>query len=274
MKFSPSLIKNWMRCSLQAKFRYIDDIPEKPSAAAYFGTAVHGSLELLNGGASEEEVKEYFKKNWEEYSQEPDLTFPYRTSIEGYRDKGLEMLDKFLESRDWSADSVLAMEKRFCVPIGRHELSGIIDVLYVDDGKYKLKVGDYKTGYRPNKNNLHLDIQFTSYMYAVSRKEFWVGVPGSDKYTGFENGEELYEQYKDYEKVGVWFDLRNAKEYPVGPRGQTDIVRLYRCLDEIEKAMEKQVFVPNISGDTCKFCSYQDICPVYLSEEEIGKELA
>jgi CRISPR/Cas system-associated exonuclease Cas4 (RecB family) len=108
----------------------------------------------------------------------------------------------------------------------------------------------------------------SAYTYAVQQKQFWCGYePEKEKYKGFANGEELYEQYKDHEIVGVWYDLRNAKEYPVGARSQQDYDRMLFCLDQIAKAVELDVYVPDISGDTCGICSYSDICPIYSPPE-------
>ena len=266
------MIRTWMKCQQQAQFRYVLGLPEKgKNGAAEFGSAVHLALENYNEFGVEEDAKQVFRDYWETVVSDPEVELPPRTTFASYREKGLKMLEDYFESRQWSTDKVIAQEIRFHVPIGRHSISGIIDMLSI--GPDYVKVTDYKTGYRPNSNNLELDIQFTSYMYAVSRPEFWMGVEGSDKYVGFPNGEELYEKYKDFHKIGIWLDLRNAKEYDVGPRGTADLVRLYRCLDSIEKAMEAEVFVPNISGDTCKFCSFQEECPSYLNPEQLGKDL-
>lgn len=273
MKFSASMIKSWMQCQQQAKFGYIDKLPQKQNAAAEFGTAVHLALEQYNKGMTIEEAKDVFADYWVHVTQDPELIWPARTSFGSYREKGLKMLDEHHESRKWATDTLIAQEMRFCVPIGRHELSGIIDAIYVDEATRTLNVCDYKSGYRPNSENLHLNIQFTSYIWAVSQREFWVGIDGSDKYVGFSNGEELFEKYEDYRKSGFWLDLRNAKSYSVGPRGTVDIVRLYRCLDAIEEAITAGVFVPNISGDSCRICSFQDECTAYLSSEQSGKDL-
>ena len=272
MKFSPSMIKTWMRCQQQAAFAYIDNIPDdRVNAAAEYGTAVHLALETFNNNEDADEALEVFRQAWDSADHQK-MEYPPRTSFGQYRDKGVKMVEAYIESRQMAPDDIIATEYRFCVPIGRHELSGIVDALTVD-GDDHLKIVDYKTGYRPNADNLHLDIQFTGYFYAAHRKEFWTGIEGSDKYVGLPNGEELFEKYRDAKKSAVWFDTRNTREYDVGPRGTADVVRLYRCLDAIEAAIEAGVFVPNISGDTCKFCSYQDICPVYLSEDQVGKHL-
>lgn len=273
MKFSPSMIKKWMKCQQQAAFSYVDKIPDdRVSAAAEYGSMVHLALEAFNNNEDPDEAMAVFRDGWDNADHQ-EMEYPPRTSFGQYRDKGIKMVEAYIESRQWASDDIIATEHRFCVPIGKHELSGIVDALTVDEAVRQLKIVDYKTGYRPNADNLHLDIQFTGYFYAVHRKEFWTGVEGSDRYVGFPNGEELFEKYRDYNKSAIWFDTRNTKEYDVGPRGTADIVRLYRCLDSIEAAIEAGVFVPNISGDTCKWCSYQEICPVYLTEDQVGKHL-
>lgn len=275
MKFSPSLVKTWMRCPLQAKFRYVDGIPDDSrSGPAEFGTAVHAALEHYNQHGSKGAAEELFERLWEEVIADPEVDMPPRTSFASYRDKGLKMIAEYVESRKWATDVVIAYEHRYCVPFGDHELSGIVDMLSVDEGNRTVNVVDYKTGKKPNTDNLNLDIQFTAYLYATTCREFWTGVDGSDKYVGLPNGDKLYEKYKDFEKVGFWLDLRNAKSYNVGQRGEADLVRLYRCLDQIEKAMELEVFVPDISGDTCKYCAYQEQCPSYLMPDQTGKDLA
>lgn len=610
MKFSPSMIRTWMKCGLQAKFNYIDQIPQQQNAAASLGSAVHLALENYNENGDELAAIELFKDAWDrpaEYGIEPEI-WPARTSFGSYREKGIKMLEEYFENYRWSSTATLAQELRFCVPFGKHELSGIVDQLSVDLAAKEIKVIDYKglalsteiptpsgwttiekisvgdqvigsdglpcnvvgksslrhrdcyslifddgttviaddehlwsvdrwdqtlghynnvlstvelldkvfdpvtgrrnlrianaspiklpeadlaidpyilglwlgdgttkaaeitahpddvveyrerlegqgfrlgkpriyssatvpvytihglrsllvsegllrnkhvpdnylrgsldqrldllrglmdsdgsyntqrnqavfvttnnklahavhelvvslgwranvwtgkssgpngfigtqikvsfvpfefnpfhlkrkaelvrmrgttvsrrrlikaiekidpvptqciavdsadhtflctrnmlvthnSGYRPAIEGLHLDIQFTSYIYAASRKEFWTGVPGSDKYVGLPNGAELYEKYKDFDIIGIWLDLRNSKSYDVGPRGHTDIIRLYRCCDEIERAIEHEVFVPSISGDSCRVCSYKDICPAYVFPEDSGKDL-
>lgn len=616
MKFSPSMIRTWMKCGLQAKFNYIDQIPQQQNAAASLGSAVHLALESYNESGDEIAAIELFKDAWDrpaKYDIEPEI-WPARTSFGSYREKGIKMLEEYFENYRWSSDNTLAQELRFCVPFGKHELSGIVDQLSVDLAARTIKVIDYKSGYRPAIEGLHLDVQFcadeeteilskrgwlsydrlvqgedvltlntftgmaewqpadsvhvfnainqklisfegkahsslttanhrwpvkhyvssakgwriedrfvesrdltgsdriicaapvdnlptekkhadelveiiawfwteghnirggsislaqsesknpdcvkriresletlygpprsslrngkqslsypawreakdadcsrfylnrfasteikaylsdpdnkvvssqfiseltesqlklfidvsfladghekpeyriitqsikerldplqmacslvgirtslrsmvikgngpyagrefwglslkpkrpffvttknlksekeytgsvwcpttqnetwyarrrghvyftgnTSYIYAASRKEFWTGVPGSDKYVGLQNGAELYEKYKDFDIIGIWLDLRNSKSYDVGPRGHTDIVRLYRCCDEIERAIEHEVFVPSISGDSCRVCSYKEICPAYVFPEDSGKDL-
>lgn len=279
MKTSPSTIKTWMQCGLQAKFKYIDRLPDKQHASALLGSILHLVIEQEHDDV--DAAVSQFVSLWDNPLDAgfdpPDIWSP-RTSHDTLRDKGCYILRTFFEAQKDFADEVLAKELRFCVPFGSHSLSGIIDALYVNDETQTLRVVDWKSGYRPNKEGLYLNIQFTTYLYAVSRPELWMGAASDDpnnpnKYSGLENGESLFKKYRGYKKIGQWFDLRNGKAYDVGPRGSTDLVRLHRCLDQIEAAMERQVFVPDISGDTCRICSYQEQCTVYLDSEQTNKGL-
>lgn len=271
MKFSASMIKTWMNCGLQAKFSYIDELPQLQNAAASFGSCVHSALENYNKGDDIEEVVNHFVYYWDnphELGVEPE-TWPKRTSHAGYREKGINMLYEYHENLQWSSREILGTEYRFCVPFGDHELSGIVDLLEVPNNKPILKIVDYKTGRRPNYDNLYLDIQFTAYSFASTKKEFWTG-NGEEKYPGFPNGEELFEKFKDYERHAIWYDLQNNKEYDCGPRDDKDFMRLYRCCEQIARAVEYEVFVPSINGNSCMWCSYTDICPAYIPVHESG----
>jgi CRISPR/Cas system-associated exonuclease Cas4 (RecB family) len=273
VKFSPSLIKTYMSCSLKAKFNYIDKVPQLQNAAASFGTAVHLALELYNETQDLEAAERCFLYAWdnpEEFDISPQYYFP-RTSYGDYRERGIKFIRNYVESYKWVKRDIIATEHRFCVDVadGRHQLSGVVDILETEVGSKQLKIVDLKTGVRPNANNLHFDLQFCAYILAAQQKQFWCGYePEIDKYKGFENGEELWEKYKDYEMIGVWYDLRNAKEYPVGPRTELDYKKLFYCMDAIEKTIELETFIPDISGDSCGICSYQDICPLWETEVE------
>ena len=85
MKFSASLISRWMTCPLQAKFSYVDDLPQLNNAAATYGTCVHAALEKYNMNGDVENAIEWFLYYWEnpeELDSVPDV-WPKRTSYAG-----------------------------------------------------------------------------------------------------------------------------------------------------------------------------------------------
>lgn len=270
MRFSPSRLKTWGKCQQQAKFAYIDKIPQKQNAAASYGSAVHLALELYNLSGDMEAAIRTFLYAWdhpEEFGIKPDI-WPPRTNFSSYRERGVAVLREYEEIHKWSERTFIASELNFCVKFRDHEFTGIVDSLEYDPKTDTVIIRDYKSGFRPNGDNLRMDIQFSIYMYASTQPEFWMGNDTNlERYKGVENGEELYEKYRDSERSGIWYDLRNNKEYNVGPRTIRDYDRLELLCNSVERAYEKEVFVPSISGDTCRICSYQDICPAYLSEE-------
>jgi CRISPR/Cas system-associated exonuclease Cas4 (RecB family) len=265
------MINTWMRCPLQARFSYVDDIPQLQNAAASFGNCVHAAIEHFNKNGNAQEAEEFFLYYWDNphvLKVVPDI-WPKKTSFAGYREKGVQMVRDYVEHVKWSKREVIAVEHKFKIPFGKHELSGIIDVLEYTNGV--LKIVDLKSGYRPTYEKLYLNIQFTGYWLATMKEEFWIG--NGENYPGLPDGEKLYQKYKDSERQAIWFDLKNCREYNVGRRDDIDFMRLYRCCNEIEKAIENDVYVPNISGETCSFCSYTEICPTYISELDTGKAM-
>lgn len=103
----------------------------------------------------------------------------------------------------------------------------------------------------------------TVYYFASLQPEFWLGYD-DDRYKGMPNGLELWEEFKDSPRKVVWYHLLDNKEINAGPRNEDDFGRLYRCIDEIAKAIEAGIYVPNISGSSCIWCDYTDICPVMI----------
>lgn len=143
------------------------------------------------------------------------------------------------------------------------------DGLYVTDDYI---VTHNTAGKRPTYDTLHMNSQFTTYDYASRQKEFWLGTGGDPDDHWFcppmENGEELWERFKDQDRRAIWWHLRQGKPIYVGPRDDADYMRLYRCCEEIEKAMERDVFIPSIGAESCLWCDFSDICPLYIPNAE------
>jgi CRISPR/Cas system-associated exonuclease Cas4 (RecB family) len=271
VKVNASLLKKWMSCPLQVKFSEIEKRPEQQNAKASFGTIVHDALEFYNICGDLEETKKRFLIHWanpDMLGVAPDV-WPKGSSFGGLRKTGLEVLERYHEKNKWEKRTILATEFRFCVPIGEHELSGIVDLIEVkknSKGKDCIRLIDFKShSKKPNLFTLKMDIQFTSYVLASLQPEFWMGHDSDrDKYAGFENGEELYYQYRNTERHPIWYHLLDNKEIAAGHRDDNDFMRLYRLITEIEKAVNNDVYVPSISADSCTWCPYTDICKVMI----------
>lgn len=219
----------------------------------------------MNKGMSLGDAKAYLLERLQ--SEQPDY-WNRRTTLSAYLEKGPAMLEGYAEYQRFNPADVIASEYRFMVDIGEHQISGIVDLIELPHDHSCLKLVDLKTGRRPIFDTLYLDIQFLIYYWASTRKEFWTGYPGQeDKYHGIENGEELYEYFSNIPRESYWFDLKSSESIYTGDKTGRDFGRLYRIIEQVARAVEYDVYVPTLNGDTCPYCDFQDICPVYFDND-------
>jgi len=273
-RISASKMSTFMTCPLQAKFQYLDKLPRKQHASASFGTCVHHALDFYNNtGDLNRSVNEFLDvwENPEKLGVTPE-TWPKGGTYGGMRQRGIEMLRGYHDGLKWDTREVLATEHKFLVPLGEFEVTGFVDLLELRKnkrGKSEIRVVDYKTNKKqPFLNSLHLNIQFTTYAYAAEQPEFWLG-NGPD-FPAMENGAYYWEMYKDLPRRPIWYQLETQKEMDAGLRDDQDYMRLYRVCKEMAKAVKYDVFIPQISGDSCVFCPYTEPCgiPIPVPEEE------
>lgn len=266
MRFSASRIKLWMDCSQAAYYRYHEHHPTEQSGAASFGTVIHHVLELqAQGGWTEEALVKRFEELWYEpglLGVEPDY-YHQRTSWSEYRALGVEVIKSYCRQYRLEDREVIATEYPFLVRMGKHELTGFVDLLEVRKnyrGKKTLQIVDLKTASKqPTKAQLAMDVQFSVYCYASLQKEFWVGVEGNPDFPGLPDGEELYGRFLDMPRRAIWRHLRTQKDIDAGDRTDEDFERLHLVLNEIEKADVAGVHVPRV-GEACGLCDYSSIC--------------
>lgn len=265
------MLSTWMGCPLQARFRYLDKLPDEANAYSAFGSCVHHALDHYNTHGDVDLAVRVFEEVWDDPAL-IDRAFEYwppYTSFATMLNRGREMIREYHDKQKWEERLVIASEHKFNVPFGDHRLSGIVDLLEMKKsgrGKSTLKIVDYKTNSKaPNRTELKLNIQFTAYQWASLQPEFWLG---DEEGPGMPNGENLWDKLKDSPRRTFWYQLSQNKEIPCGERDTKDFMRLYRAITEVAKAWEAQIFVPNISGSTCIYCPYTDPCGVPVPQEE------
>lgn len=268
MRVRQSFLKRWGSCPLQGYFAEVLALPGKQGSKAAFGSCIHSALEMFNKGSEIEDAIKHFLEAWESPSvinlPEIDVWNKYNT-YGGLRQKGIDILRGYHERMSQEQRTVVAAEHRFLVPFGRHEITGTVDLLSVRQnhrGKQLLAIEDYKTNTkRPTVAELALNVQFTAYIYATLQPEFWFGDGG--EFLPVPNAEWWWEMTQDLPRRGLWIHLwDNAKELDAGGRDDEEFGRLYRLINEIERALEHKVFVPQI-GDACTWCDFaSDPCPV------------
>jgi RecB family exonuclease len=270
MRFSASRLRAWMECQLAAKYRYEDNLPRKANAKMVFGTVIHACLQhYYESRGNWDEADKMFRRIWSDPAKAgyPIDYWPKHTSFGSLMGKGRDILRAVHDGHRWQDFTVLGTEIPFLVPIGEHELTGYIDLLGIErsgTGKELLKIIDFKTASKPPTfAQLALDVQFTSYAYAVSQHEFWVGVDGDAKFAGIDNGEWLWQTVSTMKRRCIWWGLWSAKQIDAGPRTEKDFQRLYRVMTEIEKSINAGVAVPKI-GEACDWCDYQEPCALEI----------
>ena len=259
-----------MNCSLQVKFseQYPED--RQQNAAASFGTCIHHALELYNRGASCEDAVNEFLRVWDDPTvlDVTPTSWPKYSSFGAYRMLGVEIIQNVHEKLLWEHREVVACEHNFTVPFGEFYLTGTVDLIEKRQnasGKTVLRIVDYKTNKKqPTLISLQNNIQFSTYIYASLQPEFWDSLGGLPS----------FEFYQNVPRRGIWYHLNNSKEIDVGPRDQKDFERLYLACSNIKRAIDNDVFIPSINGDSCNFCSYKEQCGIRIPDlEEMENDL-
>ena len=273
MILSASRMKRWMACPLQQKLRDEYEVEERQHAKTSFGTVIHDALEFYNNSDGNlEEAQDRFVAHWHDPSllNLPPIdswTFGRGLNYGSLEGRGLQILAEYDEKQRWEDRIIVGTEIKFLVPFGDHFLRGFVDLIEIKadaKGQPTVRVIDFKSSSRkPTLNELKFDPQFTTYCYASEQPEFWMGNPEFDV-PGIPNGEQLWEDYQKYPRRPIWYHLWGNQELDAGKRNEYDYQRLYRLACAIDEAVEKDVYVPNISADSCNFCDYAEHCNVMI----------
>lgn len=156
---SPSRASDFMRCPLLYRFRVIDKLPEKPSAAATRGTLVHAVLERLFDHPAPERTapraKALIPGQWDRLLEsKPELTELFPQGDEGaglarWLSEAEALVDRWFTLED--PTRLEPVEREFFVETELDSglrLRGIIDRVDVAPTG-EVRIVDYKTGKAP-----------------------------------------------------------------------------------------------------------------------------
>lgn len=263
-------LKLWSKCPLMYKYQHIDQVPRLQSGSLTFGSVLHDVIMHMEIDGDLEAALVRFKELWcnpEQLGAEYRIDYYVRgTNWKKFLDQGPKIIKDWWSIISWETDLVLAREYEFDVPIGNgHTLHGTVDKLTVryhaKTDQWVLLISDYKTNRKtPTYEYLEEDLQFTAYAYASLQPEFWANLPGG-------RGMELMEQYKDYPRRGEWVALTSMKRMDAGERTQRHYNRLTMACDAMADSIDLRIFVPNISGESCRYCDFRKHCGLPEIEE-------
>lgn len=237
---SHSSISLYQECPQKYKFRYVDQVPEKPRHFFSFGRSVHSALEFFYGvktpvPPSVEELLKNYKEVWVQ---------------EGYRDasqeaeyfeEGKRILTAFHQKHAKDFRLPLFVEYGFDFQIEGVPVKGFVDrVDKLPDGR--LAVVDYKTGKKLATGRLESDAQLTMYQYAC------------ETLLGAEVGELIF------------YHLPTLKEHRASRRGTQLVDELKDRVVTTAEAITTEKFDPKPDEMVCRWCDYKPICPIFKDQ--------
>lgn len=270
---SPSRAADFKACPLLYRFRTIDRLPQRPSAAATRGTLVHAVLERLYdlpaAHRTLRRARELLPAEWGRLLEAepalkeilgelrdpptPEPTVPEPAASEPARETDEGLLERWLAGADRLLDSYFALEDPTRIsPIGRElmvefdlgdgpVLRGIIDRLdSTADGD--LRVVDYKTGVAPRE---------TYEAKALFQMKFYALV--------------LYRTHGVVPRQLRLIYLGDKDVLTYSPEaGELDrFERTLRAIwAAIQASIERKEFQPSPSR-LCRWCDYKALCPAW-----------
>lgn len=242
MKISYSAFSTYNQCPLQYKYGYVDRLPKKDSHHLYFGNLVHETLHFMLKDIHTKplpELVDFYNRNWQEA-----IFLENKEDPKIWKMKGENIVTNFHKKFDPKAQEVLVTEDYFRVPLGEHELSGIIDRLdRVTDntGNKILEVIDYKTGKVQSQKYIHDNVQLTFYYHAIRSR---------------------FPDIKDI-KLTLYFLEPAVRQSTL--RDENHVKRMSEQVYKTIEDIQKEKFEPRINN-LCPWCDYKEICPAYARE--------
>jgi putative RecB family exonuclease len=249
---SPSRATDFMTCPLLYRYRVIDRLPERPSAAATRGTVVHSVLEQLFDLPAVERTPQraaaLVDPVWARLlATEPELATlfaedPDGTALAEWLQSAGDLLDRYFELEDPQrlepAERELYVET--VLPSGL-ALRGYVDRLDVAPSG-EMRVVDYKTGKAPGVG-FEARAMFQMRFYALVLWRLYGRVPRLLQLLYLGSGEVL--RYSPDEA-----DLRATER---------KVLALWQA---ISRATERRDWRASPSR-MCEWCSHQAICPAF-----------
>lgn len=253
--FSHSKLESYESCKLKFKYQYIDRVKVEitDTIETYLGSRVHEALEKLyrdlrfEKNISLEDLLEYFNEKWKMNCADTVKIVSKNYSSENYRKMGERYIrDYFKRYQPFDMGRIIGIETQDRLPLdpeGKYTYHIRIDRL-MDMGEGFYEVHDYKTNNSlPAKDTVDKDRQLA--MYAL-----WVK-----------------NHFKDFKKVRlVWHFLAFDKELESFRSGEQLMALKTDVLKAIADIESTEEFPPEVTS-LCKWCRFQDICPMWKHEK-------
>lgn len=250
LTLSASQLATYDDCPLRYAYQYVLKARDEPGVHAGLGNLVHKVLQrFLDPDAEDppprtlEGLTEVAAQVWD------DGIARYRPQAEQARRDFVSMLASWWETEGAARPEVLAVERRFEIPVGPHRLAGFIDrVDRAADGS-GVRVIDYKTGKsEPRPGDVEEDLQLAIYHLAATRDPDLaaLGPPV-----------QLELHY-----------LRSMRTYAQPIRADHAARTEERVLQVAERILAEE-FEPSVHAN-CRTCSFHRLCPLQPEGRNVG----
>jgi hypothetical protein len=111
------------------------------------------------------------------------------------------------------------------------------------------------------KTQYHLqhNLQFTAYLWATTKPEFWLGWRGEEGF-GEARGAQLFERFAETPRRAFWINLKDLKVQDAGFRNEIHYRRFILAVNQVTASVTADIFPLTISGEACTYCEYRDVC--------------
>ncbi|MFH0799876.1 MAG: PD-(D/E)XK nuclease family protein [Pseudomonadota bacterium] len=247
--YSHSRLSTFENCRLRYKFAYIDKIRRgEDSIEAFLGQRFHDAMEKVYAERafwkpSASDLKDFFNELWDKNWGDHVFVTRSDRKPQDYREIGLKAIEGYHRRYvPFDEGRVLGTERRIEAALdetGDHRVMGYIDRLVeTEDGHFEIH--DYKTsGSLPDQKKLDSDRQLALYEIAV--RQSWPDVKTMD----------LVWHYVVFDK-----EMRSRRTPEQLDELKASTIGL---IDEVESAKE----YPPHETNLCRWCDYQNICPLF-----------
>ena len=261
--WSFSAINQYLRCPLQYYFERVLKLPQPTvSSGLVLGSAVHAALadyhsNLQRGTPTTiDKLQRVLLEYWTTRESERPIQYKAGENRVVQLAVGIGLLETYF--REPPPEGIIGVEQRLLVPLVNSSgdfletpLAAVVDLLTRDDGR--LKVREFKTSSRAYGGmEVETSLQATSYVNAV------------------------------WQTCGEWADV----EYNVliktktpklqrltTTRSESDLGRLGDIVENVERAVDEQIFFPIESPLNCSTCPFRQPCLQWKPKRNLAPPL-
>ncbi|TWT60828.1 RecB family exonuclease [Rubinisphaera italica] len=248
--WSYSAINQYLRCPLQYYFQRILKLPQ-PSVGSglVLGSSVHHALAVYHGYLKEnkepveQQIQQEYLETWLLKEKEQIVEYKAKESRDDLLELGMELVKLYMAEQP--PQEIVAIEQRFLIPLHNSEgeyletpLLAFTDLITKEADI--LKVTEFKTSGRSyGEFEVETSMQATCYVNAVIET---IGEMPSVEYAVLVKT-----------KTPKLQRLKTA-------RTEYDLGRLGDLIQNVEKAVNNQIFYPIESPLNCSTCGYRQQC--------------